>query len=98
MNGLAEIVIDYLLTIMFADGDVIDNDYQVRLQESMAEQMTPLSDAERKALSQAAQRRLDAIDAGPDQYGYDPGLSVSPEQRAVLSALATEELYDGLDP
>ncbi len=98
MNGLAEIVVDYLLTIMFAEGDVIDADYQVRLQESMSEQISPLSDAERKALSQAAQRRLDEIDSGPDEYGHNPWLLVSPEQRAFLSALATGELYDGLNP
>jgi len=98
MNGLAEIVVDYLLTIMFAEGDVIDADYQVRLQESMHDQISPLSDAERKTLSQVAQRRLEEIESGPDEYGYNPGLLVSSEQRAFLSSLATGELYDGLNP
>ena len=97
MNGLADIVVDYLLTIMFAEGDSIDSDYQVRLQESMPDQISPLSDAERTALSQAARRRLDDIDSGPDEYGYNPGLLVSPDQRAFLAALATGELYDGLE-
>ena len=96
MNGLAEIVVDYLLTIMFSEGDLIDADYQVRLQESLSDHISPLSDAERKSLSQAAQRRLDDINSGPDEHGYNPGLLVSPDQRALLSALATGELYDGL--
>ena len=97
MNGLADIVVAYLLTIMFAEGDSIDADYQVELQESMPDQINPLSDAERAALSHAAQRRLDEFDTGPDEYGYNPGLLVSPDQRAFLSALATGELYDGLE-
>lgn len=98
MNGLADIVVDYLLTIMFAEGDAIDADYQVRLQESLPDQINPLSDAERRALSQAAKRRLDDIDLAPDEFGYDPRLLVTPDQRAFLTALATGELYDGLEP
>ena len=96
MNRLADIVIDYLLTIMFAEGDTIDADYQCRLQESLPEHLNPLSDSERKSLSQAAQRRLDEIDDGPDENGYNPELLVSADQRAFLVALATGELYDGL--
>ena len=98
MNGLSNIVVDYFLTIMFADDGTVDADYQCRLQESLPEHINPLSDVERKSLSQAAQRRLDDINAGPDEYGYDSGLLVTDDQRAFLVALATGELYNGLEP
>ncbi|MBA4017920.1 MAG: hypothetical protein C0483_12150 [Pirellula sp.] len=96
MNGLSDIVVDYFLTIMFAAGDTIDADYQCRLQESLPENLNPLSAAEKEALSAAAQRRLDDIDGGPDEYGYKPGMLVTDDQRAFLVALATGELFDGL--
>ena len=83
---------------MFADGDTIDSDYQCRLQESLPEHLNPLSDHEKEVLSQAAQRRLDDIDRGPDEYGYDPGRLVPGEQRTFLVALASGELYAGLQP
>ncbi len=98
MNGLADIVVDYFLTIMFADRDTIDSDYQCRLQESFSEHLLPLSEDERKSLSSAAQRRLDQINAGPDEYGYNPGLLATAEQRELLSYLATGEIYGGLRP
>ena len=98
MNGLSNIVVDYFLTIMFADDGTLDPDYQCRLQESLPEHINPLSEAERKSLSQAAQRKLDDINAGPDEYGYDSGLLVTDDQRAFLVALATGELYNGLEP
>ncbi|MFO1064854.1 MAG: hypothetical protein U0892_13395 [Pirellulales bacterium] len=98
MNGLADIVVDYLLTIMFANADLIDAGYQAKLQESLTEHINPLSDAERDALSLAAQHRLDRLDSGPDEYGFDIGLLVSPDQRAFLLALASGALYDGLEP
>ena len=44
MNELADIVIYYILTIMFSDDDTMDADYQVRLQESMSDQINLLSD------------------------------------------------------
>lgn len=96
MNGLSDIVVDYLLTIIFADSDRIDEDYRCQLQESLPEHINPLSEEERISLSQAAQRRLDDIEAGPDEYGYDPGMLVPNVQRAFLIALASGELYDGL--
>ena len=98
MDGLAEIVVDYLLTVMFASGDIIDPDFQCRLQESLPEYINPLSEDERAALSQAAQRRLDELAKGPDEYGYDQGMLVSEEHRALLLALASGDLYDGLQP
>ena len=98
MNGLAEIVLDYLLDITFSENDMIIADYQVQLQDSLSAQINLLSDAEQTALSQAARHRLSEIDAGPDEYGYNPGLLVSHDQRAFLTALAAGELYDGLQP
>lgn len=98
MNGLSEIVVDYLLTVMFADGDVIDADYQCKLQETLPEHLLPLSDAERNSLSKEAQRRLDAINAGPDEYGYNPGMLMPQDQCAFLEALATGELFNRLAP
>ena len=96
MNGLSDIVVDYFLTIMFATGDTIDADYQCKLQETLPEHISLLSNAEKGSLSDAAQRRLDEATAGPDEYGYDDGMLVSEDQRAFLVALATGELYDGM--
>ena len=83
---------------MVADGDAIDADYQVRLQESLPVYIIPLSVTERESLSEAAKRRLDDIKAGPDEYGHDNGVLVPDDQRAFLAAVASGDLYDGLSP
>jgi hypothetical protein len=67
------------------DGDTIDPDYRCRLQKSLPEHIAPLSDHERTALARAAQHRLDDIESGPDEHGYDPGSLVPNQARGDIT-------------
>jgi hypothetical protein len=72
MNGLADIVLDYLLVWMFHGESNIDPDFACKQMEVYPELIKGLTKEERVALSASARRRLAEIAAPPDEYGYKP--------------------------
>lgn len=94
MNGLADIVLDYLCTMMFPPEGDIDSGYASRVMQSFPELLTGLSTEERVALSAAAGRALANLQRPPDEHGYSPAGTVSEDQIAFLETLASGELYE----
>jgi len=91
MSGLADIVLEYLCTLMFYSEGNIDADFASRELEVLPELFRDLSPEERAALSQAAQRALDKNRQSPDEYGYKP--RIPDQETEFLEALASGELY-----
>jgi len=91
MSGLADIVLDYLCTLMFYSEGNIDAEFASRELELLPELFRDLSPEERGALSQAAQRALDKHRQPPDEYGYKP--QISDHETDFLEALARGDLY-----
>lgn len=94
MKTLAELAFEYLWLIMFADEDVIDIDYSVKCQESLAEYFSALTTQEKEALSAVAASTQARLLAKPDKDGYTLRSLVTEEEKLFLSALASGELFE----
>ena len=84
MDGLADIAVQYFGTILFAGSDCIDPDFSSKEFQSFPEFTAALTDAERTALSSAAQRSLDLMTEATSGSGI----------RTFLKLLASGEIYE----
>ncbi|WP_461509399.1 hypothetical protein [Rhodopirellula baltica] len=79
---------------MQSDSHLFDPDDQCKLQEQFPLMISKLTLHERNALAAAATRRLALIDAGPDEYGYDPHMNYPSDDRRFLEAVAESTIYE----
>ena len=94
MKTLAELSFEYVWLLLFGDEDVIELDYSVKMQESLPEYFSNMTEAEKKALSEVAKETQARLLAEPDEHGYTPRALVTDEQKLFLEALSTGELYE----
>ena len=94
MNTLAELSFEYIWLLLFGDEDVIELDYSVKMQESLPEYFSNMTEEEKKALSEVAKETKARLLAEPDEHGYTPRALVTEEQKVFLEALSTGEFYD----
>jgi hypothetical protein len=94
MKTLAELSLEYLWLVLFAEDDIIDLDYSVECQESFSNYFAALTTQEREALSEVAVNVQARLLAEPDKDGYTPRKQVTEEQRQFLAALASGTLFE----
>jgi len=94
MQTLAELSFEYLWLLLFADEDVIDLDYSVKLQESLPDYFSVMTDEEKNALSKVAEETKSRLLAEPDEHGYTPRTLVTEEQKIFLDALSSGEFFE----
>ena len=92
MNGLAEIVLHYLRTILFYREGNVDEEFALHEWESLPDYLRALTLAERAALSNVAQRTLEVHAQPPDQYGYKP--LITTEETNFLISIVSGELFE----
>jgi hypothetical protein len=98
MRNLAEVVLDYLWFLNFAEDDTLEPDEAVDVLEGLAFKIeSSFSDEEKQALMEAASRRLSWWLQEPDEDGYTPRELLTPNQKALLEALASGR-FNGYDP
>ena len=90
---LADIVLDFIEFLELVDDERLDPDTAVDLQESIAAHLNEGTPAERVAVQQAARDRLASLLREPDEYGYSPRKTVTPEHRALLESIISGEAY-----
>jgi hypothetical protein len=89
MQNLADVVLDYLWLLHFAEEDSFNPDDAINLAEGLVHQIeNDFTDAERQALSEAADRRLKSWLAEPDEDAYTPRQRLTREQKVVLEDIA----------
>ncbi len=89
MQNLADVVLDYLWLLHFAEEDSFDPDDAIELVESLVYQIeNDFTDEERQALSEAAERRLKSWLREPDEHGHTPRGLLTKEQKVVLEDIA----------
>lgn len=94
MKVLAEIVFDHIWLLLFEGEEIIDLDYSVKMQESLPEYFSAMSQEERGALSDVAREIQAKLLAEPDEHGYTPRSLITDEQKEFMEALATGELFE----
>ncbi|WP_323774889.1 hypothetical protein [Alcanivorax sp.] len=94
MKALAEIVFDHLWLLLFEGEEIIDLDYSVKMQESLPEYFSAMSQEEKDALSDVARDIQAKLLAEPDEQGYTPRSLITDEQKEFMEALATGELFE----
>lgn len=88
MQNLADVVLDYFWLLLFADDKCLNDDDALKLTESLMCQIEEFSEDEKRALSEAAVRRLQWWLREPDEDGYTPRERLSPEQKIALEDIA----------
>jgi len=94
MNTLAELTFEYIWLLMFEGEDVIDLDYSVRMQESLPDYFSAMSNKEKIALSTVAKEAQARLLSEPDEHGYTPRSLVTEDQKAFMEALSSGELFE----
>jgi len=94
MQILAELSFEYIWLLLFADEDVIDLDYSVKLQESLPDYFSAMTDEEKNTLSKVAEETKSRLLAEPDEHGYTPRVLITEEQKIFLDALSSGELFE----
>ena len=88
MDKLADVVLDYYFFLNFCSDEEMEPDTAVNKIEELAYAIThDFSDAEKKALQDAAKRSLAFMLREPDKHGYTPRALVTPEQKEFLQAI-----------
>ena len=85
---------EYIWLMIFGDDNQIDPDYSVELQESLSLYFNEMTEEEKNALSQAAQRVKDYLLADPDENGFTPRETVTDEQKVMLNAFISGEAFN----
>ncbi len=93
MKTLADMTFEYIWLMTFGPEDQIDTDYSVQLQESLSLRLQDMSEAEMAALSAAAQRTKEYLLAEPDEYGFTPRATVTQEQKDMLEAFISGDVF-----
>jgi hypothetical protein len=97
MNNLADVVLDYLWFLNFGDDESFDPDDAIKLLEGLSIQIEDdFTEEEKRALMNAAQRRLDWWLSEPEEHGYSPRGRLTSDQKSYLEALITGR-FDGYD-
>jgi hypothetical protein len=94
MKTLAELSFEYIWLLMFGTEDIIDLDYSVQCQESLATQFEGITEPEKLALVEVAVATRNRLLAEPGEHGYTPRKLVSEEQRAFLDAFISGEVFE----
>ena len=94
MKTHAELSFEYIWLLLFADEDVIDLDYSVKMQESLSEYFRDMTREEKEALSEVARATRARLLAEPDEHGYTPRKLVTDEQKEFLDSLSSGEFYE----
>ena len=92
MQTLARLSFDYIWLLNFADEDVMDLDYSVKLLESLPDYFSAMTEEEKAALAQVAAETKATLLAEPDEHGYTPRKLVTEEQKAFLEALSSGDI------
>ncbi len=94
MNNLAQMAFDYAWMALFADEDVIDLDYSVKLLEALSLTFAEFTPAEQDAFADVGRQTKSRLLAEPDEYGYTPRDLVTDEQRKFLDAVIDKDIYN----
>lgn len=94
MKTLAELSFEYIWLLLFGDEDIIDLDYSVKMQESLPEYFSAMSEEEKRNLSEVARETQARLLAEPDEHGYTPRSLVTEDQKVFMEALASGELFE----
>lgn len=92
MEHLAQLAFDYMWLVMFAEEDMIDPDYSVRILEDLSAFVVDLSPAEQDALSAVGRSVRARLMAESDEHGYAPRSLVTEEQQRFLNAVISKEI------
>jgi hypothetical protein len=90
---LAEIVVRSVEFFELADDAQLDSHTALNILESIAADLSAATPEEQAAVKQAASERLAWFLHEPDQYGYSPRKTLSPEHRQLLEGIASGELF-----
>jgi hypothetical protein len=94
MEHLAQLAFEHMMLIQFGDEGDIDPDYSLKLVEALATTLPMFTAEEQDALAAIAGRVKDQINAPPDEYGYQAGLSVSSEEREFIDAIISKKAFE----
>jgi hypothetical protein len=94
MEHLAQLAFEHLMLIQFGDEGDIDPDYSLKLVEAVAPVLSMLTPEEQEALAAVAHRVRDQINAPPDEYGYQPGLLTSTDEREFIEAVINRKAFE----
>jgi len=94
MKTLAELTFDYLWLLLFEGEEIIDLDYSVRIQESLPEYFSSMTQPEKDALSEVAKEAQARLLAEPDEHGYTPRKLITDDQKVFMEALSSGELFE----
>ncbi|MBX3426397.1 MAG: hypothetical protein KF688_12015 [Pirellulales bacterium] len=94
MEHLAQLAFEHMMLIQFSDEGDIDPDYSLKLVEALATVLPTFAPEEQDALATIAKRVRDQINAPPDEYGYQPGLLTSVEEREFVDAIISKKAFE----
>jgi hypothetical protein len=92
-SKLAEIVVRYIEFLELADDEQLDSRWAVKQQESIAADLAEATPDEQVAVKEAARDRLAWFLREPDEYGYSPRRTLTPEHRQLLESIASGEMF-----
>jgi hypothetical protein len=94
MEHLAQLAFEHMMLIQFGDEGDIDPDYSLKLVEALATVLPMLTPEEQEALATIARRVREQINAPPDEYGYQPGLLTSKDEREFIDAVISKKAFE----
>ena len=84
MNTIADLCFEYIWLMIFGTEDQIDQDYSVKMQESLFLYLLEMTDDEKQAMSNAAKRMKASMGTG----------DLSEEQLVMLNAFIEQDVYE----
>jgi hypothetical protein len=94
VRTLAELSFEYIWLLLFGGEDEISPHYSLKCQETLLEYFAALTTEERRALSKVAADTRARLLAEPDEHGYTPRKLVTDEQKKILEAMISGDLFD----
>jgi hypothetical protein len=96
-SKLAEIVVRYIEFLELADDAQIDPRTAIKHLESIAADLVEATPDDQAAVKDAARNRLAWFLREPDEHGYSPRKTLTPEHRRLLKSIASGEIFGQLE-
>jgi hypothetical protein len=90
---LAEIVVRSIEFFELVDDAQVDSRTALKILEGIAADLTEATPEEQAAVRQAARDRLAWYLQEPDEHGYSPRKTLTPEHRQLLEGIVSGELF-----
>jgi hypothetical protein len=94
MEHLAQLAFEHMMLIQFGGEDDIDPDYSLKLVEELATVLPAFTEEEQDALAAIAGRVRNRINAPADEFGYQPGLLTSADEREFIDAIISKKAFE----